>query len=52
MLGGQQDEGFRVVYHVQREHCGTIQNRHIYLVQDGTKCRFPISHVYNDMGKQ
>ena len=54
MLGGQQEEGCRVVYHVQREHHQSylwhhyqnesIQDRQIYSVQDGTKCRSTISH--------
>ena len=59
MLGGQQEEGCRVVYHVQREHHqsylwhhyqnDSIQDRHIYSVQDGTKCWSPISDLDKDM---
>ena len=59
MLGGQQEEGCRVVYLVQREHHQSylwhhyqneiIQDRHINSVQDGTKCRSPIFCVDKDM---
>ena len=63
MSGGQQEEGCRVVYHVQREHHqsylwhhyqnDSIQDRHIYSVQDGTKCTgCPISLVNKDMVEQ
>ena len=58
MLGGQQDGGCRVVYHVQREHHQSylwhhyqnqsIQDRHIYSVQDGTKFRSFIFQVNKD----
>ena len=54
MSGSQQEEGCRVFYLVQREHHQSylwhhhqnesIQDRQIYSVQDGTKCRSTISH--------